>query len=244
MRRILLSIFLALVITLNTSCSQALSQLISPLRGNSSDTVLTIDQVVKSNDPGQFALSGKAALPEQTKLTVSAIRSLTLVSDDQAANQDRLYGILDRRTTLVEDGRWQAQLSLWEVNSEGYYQESWQGDDVSVSDNIKFSPSVNFTLTVESQDILSSKSPKIDGQISRLIRFTPEGEPYLSASKNLIVPLPQKVKASGLESLQESEVNWQDRSLIDPTKNSIEKPVEIPFHKEDNLPISPNSLIK
>lgn len=244
MRRIVLPIFLALVITLNTSCSQVFSQLISPLRGDSSDTVLTIDQVMKSNDPGQFTLSGKATLPEQTKLTISAIRRLTLVADDQSANQDRLYGILDRKTALVEEGRWQAQLSLWEVNSEGYYQENWQGDDISISDNIEFSPSISFTLAVESQDLPNSKSQKLDDQMGQLIRFTPEGEPYLSVSKDVVVPLPQKIRASGLESAEGSGVNWQDRSLVDPTKSSIEKPIEIPFHKEDNLPISSNSLIK
>jgi hypothetical protein len=248
MRKIILSIFLALVITLNTACSQVFSQIITPLRGNSSITALTIDQIRKSDNPGQFMLSGKADLPEQTELTISAIRRLTLLSNDKPSDTDQLYGILDRKTTLVKNGNWQAELSLWEINSEGYYQENWQANEGEISDRIEPDQTINFLLTVEPEDFVdytTNFNPnKLNDQLSDLIRFTPEGESYLSASKDLPVPLPQKVKASRLDLPQAPDVSWQNRTLLDPTKTSIEQPTELPFIKEDNLPLSSDSLMR
>lgn len=251
MRRIVFSIFLALVIISNTACSQMLGKFITPFHGDSTSTILTIDQVRESDGLGQFTLSGKADFPEQTQITISAIRRLTFPSNDKTSNADRFYSILDRKTTLVKDGYWKAKLSLWEVNSEGYYQENWQANEAYPSDKISSNPTVNFLLTIEPKNFIdyttnsnNSNFRKLDDQSNDLIRFTPEGESYLSVSKDLVIPLPQKVKAPRVESAQTPDTGWQKRTLLDPTKSSIEKPSQLPFLNEDNLPLTSDNLMK
>ncbi|HIK45593.1 MAG TPA: hypothetical protein IGR64_12025 [Leptolyngbyaceae cyanobacterium M65_K2018_010] len=248
MRKIFFSIILALVFALNVSCSQALGQFVNPVNSTSDANLLTIDQVSESDGPGQFLLAGKANLPEQTPLTVSAIRQLILPSDNRSNDNDLRYGILDRKTTLVRDARWQVKLSLWEVNSEGYYQENWQQGKGSIATAFQPSPRVDFFLTVEPQDFAQVapklRSQRLESQVKDLRRFTPEGEPYLSTGTALAIPLPQNIKSSALETVQKSVGTWEGRATLDKTRSSIESPTEIPFLKEDNLLISPENMMK
>lgn len=243
-KKTLLQILLAVVVTLNAACS-LVDFTASPPAGAS---LLTIDQVAEGGSPGQFILSGKATLPGEVDLTVSAVRRLGTTDRAMADGQAPLYGILDRKTATLEDGRWQATLMLWEPNPEGFYQEPWQRPETALDNEAGPNPTVEFLVTVEPEAFSRSVSPAIPNRleeaVNELLHFTPDGEPYLRVSATQPLPLPNNIKASRLEATQPPESPWQGRSALDGTNTAIEQISEPPFLQEDNLPIAQDRLMR
>lgn len=241
-RKTLLQILLAMVVALNTACSLVNVTTTAPTSGS----LLTIDQVAEGGAPGSFLLAGKAALPGEADLTVSAVRRLN--STEEAEGQPPLYGILDRKTATLEEGRWQATLMLWEPNGEGYYQEPWQRPEAALVSKVGPNPTVEFLVTVEPEAFSQSVSPaipnRLEAAINELLHFTPDGEPYLRVSTTQPVPLPNNIQAARLATSPPVPSPWEGRSALDSTNTAIEQISEPPFLQEDNLPITPDRLMR
>lgn len=211
--------------------------------------LITIDQVRAGDGPGQFSLSGTASLPPETRLTVSAVRSLATAAALDDNDDPTLYGILDRQTARIEAGRWQSTLSLWEPNADGLYQEPWQGKSGVLSEDIDPNSSVNFLLTVEPQEYARSIEPgipsRLEEQINQVLHFTPSGEPYLRVSTVLPVALPDNsARAFTLDANQSPASPWDGRNALDDMSTAIERESQRPFLQEDNLPISENEMLR
>ncbi len=209
---------------------------------------MTIEQIAETGQPGQFALSGTATLPEQTPLTVSAVRRITSQPNNLLFEEAPRYAILDRKTAVVREGRWQAQLSLWGISSQGYYQENWQMTNSNSTDLAQVSPTVDFWATLEPLDLTQSKlkaQPEVlDSARNPLLNFTPNGEPYLKISEPKVVALPSDRAVIPVSSPEHESTTWNGRLTLDNPDSRLTEQPQLPFKDNDNLPLPEESLLR
>lgn len=232
-KKLLATLLVLAVLVLATACDRPPGNLLS--RGQNNAVDLVIEQITETGQPGQFILTGTTNLPDNTPLTVSAVRLVNSANVSDLTPEGAQHAILDRKSALVKDGRWQSQLQLWEVGPEGTYQENWQTIVGSAMAPASSSPSVDFLATLEPVDLaksnLMTRSDLLESANSPLLNFTPDGEPYLKASQSRVVALPSgAVSAPGLP--QESQATWKNRA----DRGSIDSPEipQIPFMNADN----------
>lgn len=165
-------------------------------------------QVESTNTPGIYSVSGRANLPNDTPITIAAVRYLQLddrlnqrqnansedllpedlLSEDSSSNSSsanslmnpsqQTYSILAYQPAIVKGGEWQADINLWKVALDGRFQEAWQLEQSQVG--VSFQPEANviFMATLSSADELS----KLEQDLSRRgIRFP--GGTILSTSE-------------------------------------------------------------
>jgi hypothetical protein len=149
--------------------------------------------VEPTSRPGVYTVSGSTNLPDESQIIVQGIRSLIppnqVVSTSNASN----YAILDRQSTKVSQGKWQATLKLWQVAPDGQYREAWQLTTAPLS-RLTPSTEVTFIAVIDPvkqaaalQQQLQSEGKKLEGAN---VRFTPDGQWYLQAQQTLAVTLP------------------------------------------------------
>lgn len=242
-KKLLTKLLVFIVLVLATACDSTSSNLFG--RGQNNTIDIVIEQITETGQPGQFTLTGTTNLPEKTPLTVSAVRLVKSPNISDLTPEGSQHAVLDRKSALVKNGRWQTQLQLWEVGSEGTYQESWQIIVGSTVDPASSSPSVDFLATLEPIDLaksaLMARSDLLEGANSSLLNFTPDGEPYLKASQSRVVALPiGAVSATGLP--QESQATWENRA----SSGSIDSPdiPEIPFMDADNVVLPEENILR
>lgn len=153
--------------------------------GEAAPVKLSIRQVQATGRPGVYTVAGNTTLPEQTQITVAALR------DFQTAAAHPVYAILDRQFAKVQQGRWQASLNLWQVAPDGQFQEGWQLSDLSSADP---ATTVTFLATLDPANQPPGLKERIEAQDEasqvNLVRFTTDGELYLEDSEQVNVPLP------------------------------------------------------
>ena len=156
---------------------------------------LTILQVEPSGQPGTYSVSGSATLPDNTSITVSAVRYLqadTRLSSSPEASP--AYVILDRQFASVNQDNWQTELTLWQVAPDGALREAWQLNQENTG--VKYEPesTVTFLATLDPRqqprDVQERVEQLDDEAQATLMRFTTDGELYIQASKSLSIALP------------------------------------------------------
>jgi hypothetical protein len=180
-----------LAVLLNTGCTQSINRF-----SRSSEPAvpqLEIERIDPFGQPGGYRVTGSTNLPDQTQITVSAIRYLQ-TSGQLSSSSDSAYSVLARQFAPVEQGRWEANLPLWQVASDGKFQEAWQLNQGNLRMQVQPDPNVTFLVTLDPanqpatlQDQLESQGETLTGS---LVQFNADGELYLQASKTLIVALP------------------------------------------------------
>lgn len=175
-------------------------------------------QVEPGGRSGLYAARGTTNLPDQSRLTVMAIRPLRSGSQLNQADTgvgESNYAILDRRAVEVKQGQWQTNLNLWQVAPNGQFQESWQLNQAKLGTHFTPSSEVTFVATFDP----THQSPSIKAQIdqalepeSPIVRFTNDGERYLQASE--VMPLSLPTGKTTPPALTASDLNqgWGDRS--------------------------------
>lgn len=181
------------LLLLSSGCNTTLNQLNSAFF--SSPLELTILQVEPSGQPGTYSVSGNAALPDGTPVTVSAVRYLqadTRLSSSPEASP--AYVILDRRLAAVNQENWQTKLTLWQVAPDGALQEAWQLNQGTSGVKYEPEPTVTFLATLDPpqqpRDLQERVEQLDDEAQASLMRFTTDGELYIQASKSLAIALP------------------------------------------------------
>lgn len=162
---------------------------------------LEIQRIQRENNNGLYKISGNTNLPESSRIAVTAVRYLRPTTanteeiiDDDNGNINR--SILARQIVEVKQGRWEADLNIWQVAPNGNFQEEWQ-----LNQDLKnFSPEseVSFIATFNPGGQLPSpgeqNSQKSTPQFQQLegksLRFTNEGEKYVQASQYHSIALP------------------------------------------------------
>lgn len=164
------------------------SQLASP------DIELAILQVEPTNRPGVYTITGNTTLPDQSRITVAAIRLLNDAEASVANAREATYEILDRQFANVTNGQWSTNLNLWRISANGDFQETWQITQQQLA--LKFEPSsqVTFSATFDpSQQFPGFQDAVEEGSnLARpsLAQYNSDGELYLQTSRKLAIALP------------------------------------------------------
>lgn len=191
-RLLILAIGLPLLL-LSSGCNTTLNNLNSAFL--SAPLELTILQVEPSGQPGTYTVSGNATLPDDTPITVSAVRYLqanTRLSSSAEASPP--YVILDRQFAQVKQDNWQTQLTLWQVAPDGTFQEAWQLNQKDTGITYEPDSTVTFLATLDpphQPSDLQERVEQLDDELqAALMRFTTDGELYVQADKSLPIALP------------------------------------------------------
>jgi hypothetical protein len=161
---------------------------------SSAPVELTIRQVEPTGQPGVYAIAGNTSLPNQTQVTVAAIRYFQPEAQPSSDSElEAVYSILDRQLTAVDQGNWQTNLNLWQVAPDGQFQEAWQNRQ-SVTAQSNPLPTVTFLVTLDPSHQPANLQKQVENQNTSiqaaLTRFTTDGEFYLQAAKVLPIALP------------------------------------------------------
>jgi len=226
----MLQVWLVLVLVVCAGCRAALR----PGLPLAEDTTLTLEATPLEN--GEFALTGTTNLPDQTQLTVLALRYWTPNAASPELDQPRgaipgqstarsgpdaapLYSVLDYQPVTVTKGEWSTQLQLWQVAADGRYQEPWQAQVETLNLAAQPRDTVQFAITLAPNHLgsaldtlLAQEGPQ---RIAGLLRVTPDGEPFLWAAQSLPVGLPQG-QTTPPDLLARTNGGWGKRYLLVP----------------------------
>lgn len=204
-------------------------------------------QLEPTGRPGVYLASGTTNLPDRSRLVVSGIRYLQPTAKATVIRPDNAnYAILDQEVVEVNQSKWQTTLNLWQVASDGSYQESWQRQQKELGLSYNSSGQVVFVATFEPDNQI----PNINKQVSKntlqppLLRFTSSGQPYLQVNQSLAVSLPFGKTDPPITSAKDVNDGWGNRSTLRPqplTKVTIAAP---PKEKLNDAPLPPSALMR
>ncbi|NDJ16575.1 hypothetical protein [Myxacorys almedinensis] len=166
-------------------------------------------QVQPTGQAGVYTVSGRTNLPEQTRITVQAVRDLKAQPSSKLTNDfvklgtaDRsTYSILGRTQVNVKDGQWQTSLNLLQSvpdrqtpGTPGLL-ETWQVSKAQLG--LQPNPRVIFLAVTDpvSQALTVEQGSPSAAQDNLSIRFTNDGKSYLQAEQALVIE-PPNVKVS------------------------------------------------
>jgi hypothetical protein len=235
MSRTVSIIFLLVVGVISFGCNSLQSL-------TTSDTAITfsIEDISVIGQMQDISVGGKATLPTNLQLVVSAVRPLKDFSGETPVENQPLYAILDRQFVAVENGLWQTQLKLREPDKNGVLFENWQLNPELKDSDLSPSSQVVFMLALEPTSLTGKMSQQlanasINNGETRL-SYTSSGEAYLQVEQAIAMPVP-----TGTVALKDDETSseylqtWQPRSEYNPTVDSNENSRVTPFFEEDNL---------
>ncbi|KAB8333274.1 hypothetical protein SD80_015645 [Scytonema tolypothrichoides VB-61278] len=167
---------------------------------------LEIKTVEPAGSNGVYNVGGSTNLPDSSKIVVAAVRYLVPIAGQQAGvlndetNNNR--SILARQVVEVKQGQWQTNLNLWQVATDGRFQEPWQAYQTQMK--LRPDSNVTFIATFEPADQLKKSNLQFDAQ---QLRSTNEGELYLQAHQTLPISLPALKTTPPLEQPQDLNNN-------------------------------------
>lgn len=221
---------LTLVLLVSSGCS-TVNQINSKLASPPVD--LAISQV-EPRSSGSYTVSGNTTLPDQTRITVSAIRYFKPTTEAGSSN----YAILDRQVAVVKQGIWETRLNLWEPSQNGQFQETWQTAR-DLNQRTEPESSVSFLATLEPAQQSATLQQQVEAldpaAQAAITRFTTDGELYLQASKTLTVPPPP---GETLTATQPKPIQPQRVTPSKPTEAQTERQPQI------NTPLSSDAFLR
>lgn len=240
---------LAFLLVGTTGCSQvsSIQQLPSILPNFSADAKFQI-QVTPSSSPGVYTAVGTTNLPDESRITVAAIRYLQPNKQVvQKLSPSQTFSILAYQDVKVNKGKWQATLNLWKVAPKGEFQEVWQLDQSQLGILQEAQPEVTFLATVSPRDSLSELEQQLQKQgvklVSHLVRNTVDGERYIQASQVLPISLPTGQTTPPQPVPEDINGGWGNRFLLIPEPPNINN-YKKPEQRRTNAPLSPDELLQ
>jgi hypothetical protein len=205
--------------------------------------------VQPGSGPGLYSVSGNTNLRDRSRIAVTALRYLRPTSQEFLDSDSKAtYSILDRQIVEVAQGKWQANLNLWQVGSDGRFQESWQLNQLQTGLSVNPAPEVSFLATYDP----AAQPPKLVQQEQNLgdlrgdlVRFTAEGLPYVQANQSLQISLP--IGRRPPPRLQAEDINWGWGNRYEvkaqaPAASSISpQPLKT---NQTNAPLSPSEFVR
>jgi hypothetical protein len=176
-------------------------------------------RVTSSDRPGQYAIAGRADLPNRTPLTIIAVRYLHANDANSVAlNADPTYSILAYSPAEVVDGQWQTRLNLWQVAPDGRYQEAWQLEQRRLNLTLKPDADVVFLALLSPIYALPKLERSLEKEGLRLpeqtLRTTLDGERFAQVNQSLEIALPVGKTAPTIPALDDRNDGWGSRYLI------------------------------
>lgn len=185
----------------------------------------------------KYQVTGNTNLPDQTPLTVAALRYLHLDETDAVQSKaESTYAILDYEVAEVRNGTWQAALNLEAQAGQPY--ETWQLEQTRLGVTFQPEETVIFLATLAPPAELSQLEDRLNRQRKQLageaIRMTSEGQRYLQVSQTIAIAPPSN---PGVLAQTELDHNggWGQRYLLIPeSPNPIQ--LEMPEQRQTNAP--------
>lgn len=243
-------VLITLLLILTTSCSQsplALHQLPSILPNFSSNADFQIR--VTPSERGVYTVSGTTNLPNESRITVAAIRILRPDKPSlQNLTPNQTYAILAYQDVKVNKGTWQTNnFNLWKVAPSGQFQEAWQIEQSQLGISLESEPNVTFLATVAPTSSLSELESQLEKQgvklVSNLVRNTVDGERYIQASQVLQIALPTERTKPPLPKPEDINGGWGNRFLLIPEPPNINN-YEKPDKRRTTAPLSPSEYLQ
>lgn len=204
-------------------------------------------QVTDTNTPGRYAVSGNTNLPENTQISVAAVRYLQLDEADRTSatlNTNPTYSVLAYEPAVVKQGQWQAELNLWRVDAEGQYQESWQIEQKQLGLSLEPDEKVIFLATLTPIDELSELEQTLAKRGIRLapgsVLSTSDGFRYAQVQQALDVELPT---GETVPNPEDDNFGWGDRYLIPQEPQNPDR-LEFPKERLTDAPAKPEELLR
>lgn len=247
--RRLLSLILLLI--LNTGCSQlslSQQQLTSLLPGFSSEADFNLS-VTPLNNKGEYQIEGRTNFPDNSRITVAAIRYLRSDKDlSTELNSESIYSILDYKDVKVNKGKWQTTLELWKIAPDGQYKEIWQLEESKLGLLLQPTPEVTFLATLDPNTSL----PEIEQQLaqqsirltSSLVSNAADGKNYIQAS--LVkerMSLPSGKTTPPQPRLEDINGGWGPGYRLLPESPNLNK-LERPSKSRTDAPLSPEEFLR
>ncbi|MEM6752863.1 MAG: hypothetical protein AAF630_07835 [Cyanobacteria bacterium P01_C01_bin.38] len=161
---------------------------------------LEIQGIQRENGKGLYKVAGTTNLPESSRIAITAVRYLRTVKDGEQIvgdnNQNINRSILARQIVEVKQGKWEADLNLWQVAPNGNFEEAWQLNqdykNLTPQREVSFIATFNPVgqLPVSDKDNPQKSIPQYQKLEGKSLRFTNEGEKYVQASKYRAISLP------------------------------------------------------
>lgn len=224
------------LLPLATSCKTLLLPGQSFLPGQSKEVSLQME-VAPNSDRSRYIVSGNTNLPDNTSITVAAIRYFNTAknianSADATDSTSATFAVLDYTSTTVKQGKWQAELALNQQGEDGRPWEAWQMQQSKLGLSLQPDETVSFVTTLKSMDQLVPLEQQLAEKGFRLprgmIRSTTEGQRYAEVSQTIALapPNPGQKPPSAAEP---HNYGWGDRYLLvkepqNPTR--LERPKE------------------
>jgi hypothetical protein len=200
------------LLILCTGCAQI------PFLSSSQQATATLSmQVESTGEAGVYKISGQTNLPEQTQITVQAIRALQIPGRDSQVASERSYSILARTQVNVEQGKWQTSLNLLQPSKNGAL-ETWQQSNQSLALKLQPDSQVRFlALTDPTQSSLSVQS-QAQGNQATSVQFTADGRSYLQTEQLMSIEPPTAKVASQKSSTTVVKVAVQPVNKVNDVK--------------------------
>lgn len=202
-----------------------------------------------ANSPGSYNVSGTTNLPNQSPITVAAIRYLRPANQEFSSTDSKgLYSILDRQMVRVDQGKWQAVLNLWQVAADGRLQEPWQLGLSTTGLSLNPSNEVSFVATFDpTGQFLKPAQQEVKNQDLQgtLVRFSSEGLPYVQASQTLQVNLPTGKKTPPTVKAEDLNGGWGKRYELLPQPTVPDRiSTQQLKTSQTNAPLSPGEFLR
>ena len=212
------------------------------LPSRSPKTELTM-QVSPSSQPGVYSVVGKTNLPDQTRITIQAVRSLRPVrGSSRLTNQAPTYAILARQPIAVIDGKWQTTLTLLNMTPSGKSLENWQTHNLQLGLNLEPEQQVTFQAVTDPADrSLKVEQPSENmARESLIVRFTPDGKSYLQSEQALAIA-PPSLQAAQPSSAMNPRLGAP--TIVTVQAVSMQTKGAVNVRKQIDAPLSPQEFL-
>ncbi|KAB8319202.1 hypothetical protein SD81_009875 [Tolypothrix campylonemoides VB511288] len=227
----LASIFL-LLLTVSYGCDKKAQEQVQ----------LEIKSVQPTGSNGVYNIVGSTNLPDSSQIAVAAVRYLLPTGEQEAGvlndqvNNNR--SILARQIVEVKQGQWQADLNLWQVASDGRFQEVWQAYP-----QMKLRPdsNVTFIATFEPAGQLKKSNLQLEG---KQLRFTNKGEIYLQAGQTMPISLPLGKTTPPVPRSEDLNKKANQSQIQAPILTSNSSFLRSAKFRQTNAPLKPSEFLR
>ena len=213
---------------------------------------LEIQGIQRENGKGLYKVAGTTNLPESSRIAITAVRYLRTVKDGEQIvgdnNQNINRSILARQIVEVKQGKWEADLNLWEVSPNGNFQEVWQSKKdyktLTPEREVSFIATFNPVGQLPPSDKSESPQPTFQKLEGKSLRFTNEGEKYVQASKFRSIALPVG-KTTPIREPEEFNNGWGNRyQLKAQSENSTSSLPTLGKSQQTNAPLMSSQFLR
>ena len=242
-------------VTINVLLASSLLLLASSGCSNQSqnEVQLEIQNIQRENGRGLYKVVGSTNLPESSRIAITAVRYLrpTAKSTEQIVgnNEGKVNrSILARQIVEVKQGKWEADLNLWEVSPNGNFQEVWQSKKdyktLTPEREVSFIATFNPVGQLPPSDKSESPQPTFQKLEGKSLRFTNEGEKYVQASKFRSIALPVG-KTTPIREPEEFNNGWGNRyQLKAQSENSTSSLPTLGKSQQTNAPLMSSQFLR